>query len=83
MKLFLKIVFLLLLALLALKLLPWAFGLGLILAGALAVAAFMGFSLVAVGVCVLLGLAAILSPIWLLALAIFGLVALVKRLRAA
>lgn len=81
MKLFLKIVLILIVAAVALKLLPWALAVGVILAGALGVAAFMGVSLLAMLVCALLGLAVILSPIWLLALAIVGLVALVRRVR--
>ena len=75
----LKVVLLVIVALIAVKLLPLIFGLGCLLAGAV-----LGFiALVASAVAALIGsaivFAAVLSPIWIPALAIIGLIALVKR----
>ena len=79
MKGFLKAALLVIVALVAVKLLPLIFGLGCLLAGAVigcvalvasAVAALIGSAIV---------LAAVLSPIWIPALAIIGLIVLVKR----
>ena len=79
MKGFLKVVLLVIVALVAVKLLPLIFGLGCLLAGAV-----LGFiALVASAVAALIGsaivVAAVLSPIWIPALAIIGIIALVKR----
>lgn len=79
MKTFLKVLLLVLVALIAIKLLPLTIGLGfvfgLLLVGLLAA----GLSLLG-GVAVLaLVLAAVLAPIWIPVLLLVGLVALIKR----
>jgi hypothetical protein len=78
-KAFLKILLLVVVALLALKLLPLTLGLGCILAAGLLGLLALGVSVLAAVVGGIVILAAVLSPIWLPVLIIIGLVALLKR----
>jgi hypothetical protein len=79
MKTFLKVLLILIAAVVAVKLLPFAFlavcGVAAVLAGLLV----LGVSLAAVLICAVLAAAAALSPIWLPVLAIVGIVALCRR----
>jgi hypothetical protein len=81
MKTSLKIVLLLLAAVIAVKLLPVTLGLGILLGISLVGLVALGVSVIAS----LLGLAcvvvAVLSPIWIPVLAVFGIIALIKRSR--
>jgi hypothetical protein len=90
MKTFLKVFLILLLALVALKFLPFVLvpfligGLGLLLAvalafGGLATAAGVGLAVLAAIVAVLAVVVAVLSPIWIPVLAVMGLLALLRR----
>jgi hypothetical protein len=83
MKTFLKVLIVLLVALLALKLLPVLLGLGIALIAVLALAAVLGLGAAGVLLGLALGLVALLSPIWLPVLAIVGLVALWEKLERA
>jgi hypothetical protein len=78
-KTFLKVLLILVLALIAIKMLPVTIALGCVLGLTLAVAAVLGVSLLAVllGAALLAG--ALLTPVWLPVLMIVGLIALVKR----
>lgn len=76
---FLRILLLVLLALLAIKLLPLTFAIGCALGFALVVLAVLGVSILSIMICVALGLAVVLSPIWLPVLLLLGLIALLKR----
>jgi hypothetical protein len=78
-KAFLKVVLLVLVALLALKLLPLAFGLGCILAAALLGLLALGASVIAALFAGVVMVAAVLAPIWVPVLIVVGLVALLKR----
>jgi hypothetical protein len=80
MKTFLKVLLLVLVAVVAIKLLPMTIGLGFVLGLLLVGVLALGLSLVAglAGLGILLG--AVLSPIWVPVLLIVGLIALVKRL---
>ena len=79
MKTFLKILLFVVLALVAIKLLPVTLALACVLAGGCALIAAVGVSVMAVGLGVTLAIAALLSPIWLPILAIVGLIMLIKR----
>jgi hypothetical protein len=76
---FIKIVLLLIVAVIAVKLLPLMFGLGWLLAGALLGLLALGASAFAVMMAGGLLLAALLSPLWIPVLVIIGVIALVKR----
>lgn len=80
MKTFLKILLLVVVAVLAVKMLPLTLALGFLLGIALVAMAVLGLSALAVvlGTCILM--AALLSPIWLPILALVGVIALVKRM---
>lgn len=76
---FLKIFLLVLAAIIAVKLVPVTLALGAVL-GLLVVGLLLcGLSLVAVVAVAALALAAVLAPVWIPALVILGLIALVKR----
>jgi hypothetical protein len=79
MKTFLRVLLILLLALLVLKLLPLIFilGLGLFIAVVVVGALALGLAGALLGVAV--GLVAVLSPIWVPALIVVGIIALLKR----
>jgi hypothetical protein len=79
MKTFLKVLLVLIVTIIAVKLLPLTIALGFALGLALVVVAALGLSAIAILICVALALAALLSPIWLPILALFGLIALIKR----
>ena len=79
MKSFLKVVLIVLVALVALKLLPFAFGLGCALAAAVVGLLFVGVSTLFGLIVAAVVLAAILAPIWIPALIIVGLVVLIRR----
>ena len=79
MKTFLKAVLLVVLAVVALKMLPLTFAIGCVMAGALVVLLALGASFVAVTFVALLLLAALLSPIWLPVLALLGLITLFRK----
>jgi hypothetical protein len=80
MKTFLKILLLVVVALVAIKLLPIALVAGCVAAALVAVLAILGVSLAAAVVVAALVVAAVLSPIWLPVLVIVGVIALCKRL---
>lgn len=79
MKTFLKVILLVVVALVAIKLLPLTLGLGfatgLVLVGLIA----MGFSLLAGLAALALVLGAVLSPLWVPMLLIVGLIALIRK----
>lgn len=83
MKTFLKILLIVVAVVVAVKLLPIAFIAGCVAAGLLAALAVLGVSLAALLVCAALGVAAVLSPIWVPVLAIIGIVSLYRRHEAA
>jgi hypothetical protein len=68
------------LALILLKFLPWMSALGCLLAAALVGLVAFGLSALVTLLGGVLVLAALLSPIWLPLLLIFGLIALIRRL---
>jgi hypothetical protein len=76
---FLKIILFLVLAVVAIKLFPLTLALGIILALMLGSAVFVGFSVVAAVLVVALALVAALAPIWLPALVVVGVIALLKK----
>jgi len=82
MKSFLKVLLVVWAAVVAVKLLPltlaMGFILGLVLVGLLA----LGLSVVAVVAVMAVAIAAVLAPIWIPALVILGLIALIKKLSA-
>lgn len=80
MKTFLLVLLLVVAAIVAFKLLPALLAFGCLLLLGVFVALSVGFSLLAVGFCVGLVLLAVLAPIWLPALALLGLILLVRRL---
>jgi hypothetical protein len=77
---FLKVLLLVVLALILVKFLPWMFGLGCLLAAALVGLVAFGLSALVTLLGGVLVLAALLSPIWLPLLLIFGLIVLIRRL---
>jgi len=79
MKSFLKIVLLVLVALLALKLLPLTLALGCLLALAIVPLAVVGVSAIVILCGVALVVVAVLAPVWIPVLALVGLIALIKR----
>jgi hypothetical protein len=78
-KTFLKVVLLVVLALIAVKLLPFTFALGCVLAAAMVALLVLGASMLGVVFGATLLLAAALSPVWLPVLVLIGLIALLKR----
>jgi hypothetical protein len=76
---FLKIALFLVLAIVAIKLFPLTLALGIILALALGGAIFVGFSVIAAILVVTLAAVAALAPIWLPALVVVGIIALVRK----
>jgi hypothetical protein len=76
---FLKVFLIVVGAILAVKLLPIAFGLVCGVAALLAGLAILGVSLAALLVCAALVVVAALSPIWVPVLAIVGIVGLCRR----
>ena len=79
MKSFIKFLLIVIIAVIAVKLLPLTFALGCILALALLGMAAFGLSAMAILLAVAITLAAILSPVWIPLLLIVGLIALIKR----
>lgn len=79
MKQFLKIGLLVILALIAVKLLPLTFGLGFVLAGAMVALLALVASAVATLFAAMVGLAAVLAPLWIPILIVVGVIALIKR----
>ena len=79
MKTFLKVVLVVLLAVVALKLLPFAFALGCALAATVAGLVIVGVSTVFGLLVAAVVLAAVLSPIWIPAMLVVGLIALIRR----
>ena len=79
MKTFLKVVLLLIVALIALKLLPLTFALGCLLAAGLLGLIALGVSTIAAVLGAGIVLAAVLAPIWVPVLLIVGIIALIKR----
>ena len=81
MKTFLKVLLLLVLAIVAVKLLPITLAAGFVAGLVLVALAVLGLSVVA-GILTLVGVAAVvLAPVWIPVLALIGLIALVKRMR--
>lgn len=76
---FWKILLLVVVAIVAIKLLPVTLVLGAAVGGVLALCAALGVSVVVLLVGSVLLLAAVLSPIWLPILALVGVVALIRR----
>lgn len=79
MKTFLKVLLFVILAVIAVKLLPVTLALGCILAVGIALIAAVGVSLLAGGIWVALAIVAVLSPIWVPILAIVGIIMLLRR----
>ena len=79
MKSFIKFLLIVIIAVLAVKLLPLTFALGCILAVAVLGMFALGLSAMAILLVVAIALAAILSPVWIPLFLIVGLVALIKR----
>ena len=79
MKAFLKIVLLVVLAVIAVKLLPLTFAVGCVLALGVLALTVVGVSLVTAVIAAVIALVVGLSPILIPALAIVGLVALLKK----
>jgi hypothetical protein len=79
MKGFLKIVLLVVVALMAVKLLPLTFAVGCLLAAAVLGLVAFGVSVVAVLFGAFVVVAAALAPIWIPVLAVVGLISLMKR----
>ena len=82
MKTFLKILLIVTAAVIAVKLLPFTLALGLLLGLLMVGLILCGLSLVAVVLAVAVALAAVLAPLWIPALVILGLIALIKRFSA-
>jgi hypothetical protein len=78
MKTFLKVLLFVVLAIIAINLLPITLALGCLFAVGVALIAAVGVSVLAIGLCIALALPAVLSPIWLPMLAIVGLIMLIK-----
>lgn len=83
MKTFLSALLLVLLAVVALKLLPLVFGLACALGALATLVLLAGASAAAVVIAVALVGAAVLSPLWIPVLAVVGIVALVRHRRRA
>ena len=83
MNIFLKILLLIVVAAVAIKLLPFTLALVCLLAATWVVAGFFGLTFLAVLGCAALAVIAVLSPIWIPVLAIAGVVALCRRGRVA
>ena len=79
MKTFLKVLLIVVGVIVALKLLPIAFGLGCAAVALLAGLAVLGVSLVALLICAALLVLTLLSPLWLPVLAIVGIITLCRR----
>lgn len=79
MKTFLKVVFVVLAALIAIKLLPLTLALGVVLGFTVVALAAIGVSAIALFFGLAITVAAVLSPIWIPVLAVVGLIALLKR----
>lgn len=79
MKTFLKVVLLVVLAILALKLIPLTLGLGCVLLAVLLGFLALGVSAIVVVTGAMVVVAAVLSPIWVPVLLIIGLIALIRR----
>jgi len=79
MKTFLKVLLYVAVAMVAIKLLPLTLALGIILALVIGFGVFVGFSMLAVLLGVGLAVVAALAPIWLPALAVVGIVALIRK----
>ena len=79
MKTFLKVVLLVIVALVALKLLPMIFAFGCLLAAAIVAVLALGGSAIATLFGAMIALAVVLAPIWVPVLALVGLIALIKR----
>ena len=79
MKTFLKVVLLLIVALIALKLLPMIFAFGCLLAAAIVAVLAFGGSAIATLFGAMIALAVVLAPIWVPVLGLVGLIALIKR----
>jgi len=75
----LKIVLLVVVAVIAVKLLPLTFALGGVLALGLLGMLAVGVSALAILLVGMLALAAVLAPVWIPVLLILGLIALIKR----
>ena len=78
MKTFLKVVLLLIVAVIAVKLLPLMFAFGWMLAAALVGLLAVGGSAVVALLGAVLALVVILAPIWIAVLALIGLITLIK-----
>lgn len=79
MKTFLKVLLLVIVALVAVKLLPLTIGLGFVLGLLLVALLAVGLSVVGGIAALTLFLGALLSPIWIPVLAVVALIALIKR----
>lgn len=79
MKTFLKVVLLVIVALVAIKLLPLTIGLGFVVGFVLVGLIAAGLSLIAGLSVVVLALAAVLAPVWIPALLLVGLIALLRK----
>ena len=79
MKAFLKVVLLVILAVIAVKLLPLTFAVGCVLALGVLALTVVGVSLIAAVIAAVIALVVALSPILIPVLAIVGLVALLKK----
>ncbi len=80
MKSFLKIFLLVVMALVAIKLLPFTLAGGCVLGLAVGVLIIVGASALAGVLAVAMGVVAVLAPLWIPVLAIVGLIAAIKRL---
>jgi len=78
MKTFLKIVLLVIVAVVAVKLLPLTFALGCLLAAAIVGLLAIGVSAIATLFGAMIGLAVLLAPIWVPVLALVGLITLIR-----
>ena len=79
MKTILKVFLIVLVAILALKVLPLIFALGIGLLACVAAGLAVGLGAVGILLCLALAFVAALSPIWLPVLAVLGMIALCKR----
>jgi hypothetical protein len=79
MKTFFKVLLLVVLAVVAIKLLPITLAFGCLLALGVAVLAAIGVSLMAIGTCLGLAITALLAPVWLPLLVALGIIMLIKR----
>ncbi len=79
MKTFLKVVLLVIAAVVAVKLLPLTFAIGVVLGLGVVALAVVGVSVLAGLAALVVVLAAVLAPIWIPVLALVGLIALIRR----